>query len=151
MQYLPKFTNPKNRLFTYKVDHDGGTAPNPFNGICTLAICKPRIRSVAISGDIVAGFGTGDESNRLVYVMVVEKTLEWSEYIRYCNDELLGKIPNSRNEFGDCIYELEIGNNKRIVRKPRINGSGHDDEDFYPKDVERGKNRFTWKYLLVFR
>ena len=36
-----------NKLFTYKVMHDGGSAPNPYSELCTLAICKPAIRRVA--------------------------------------------------------------------------------------------------------
>jgi hypothetical protein len=32
------------RLFTYKMTHDSGFAPNPFYDILTLATCKPGIR-----------------------------------------------------------------------------------------------------------
>jgi hypothetical protein len=32
------------RLFSYTVRVDDGAAPNPFRGLCTLAICKPAIR-----------------------------------------------------------------------------------------------------------
>jgi hypothetical protein len=36
------------QLFTYTIPYDDGAAPNPFHGICTLAICKPSIRRVAV-------------------------------------------------------------------------------------------------------
>ncbi|WP_442940102.1 hypothetical protein [Nostoc sp.] len=35
------------RLFSYCLTCDSGAAPNPFWELCTLAICKPRIRRVA--------------------------------------------------------------------------------------------------------
>jgi len=42
-------------VFSYVVKNDGGFAPNPFHGSCTLACCKPKIRNVASAGDIVVG------------------------------------------------------------------------------------------------
>ena len=35
------------QLFTYTIPIDDGAAPNPFRGMCSLAICKPRIRREA--------------------------------------------------------------------------------------------------------
>jgi hypothetical protein len=45
-------------LFTYCIPYDDGAAPNPFWGLCTLAICKPSIRRVAKEGDWVVGTGS---------------------------------------------------------------------------------------------
>ena len=53
------------RVFSYVVMHDSGFAPNPFHGHCTLACCKPKIRSQAKAGDIVIGLTT--RSERVVY------------------------------------------------------------------------------------
>ena len=72
------------RLFTYKVAYDGGSAPNPFHGICTLAICKPVIRRVAEKDDVIVGLGCGDEEGRIVYCMVVSARVTWAEYILGC-------------------------------------------------------------------
>jgi hypothetical protein len=44
------------RLFSYTIPVDDGAAPNPFRGMCTLAICKPTIRRVAKKGDWVAAW-----------------------------------------------------------------------------------------------
>ena len=49
------------RVFSYVVMHDSGFAPNPFHGHCTLACCKPKIRSQAKAGDIVVGLTTRSE------------------------------------------------------------------------------------------
>lgn len=66
------------RAFTYVVAHDNGFAPNPYFGWCTLACCKPRIRSAAEPGDLVFGFSRGCE--RVVYAMRVRERLTFREY-----------------------------------------------------------------------
>ncbi|WP_378174909.1 hypothetical protein [Aquimarina sp. SS2-1] len=110
------------RLLTYCIPVDDGAAPNPFFGICTLAICKPRIRSVAQIGDWVVGLGSkkvkdskGESyEGKIVYAMKVTdiKTLE--EYDEYCKTYLPEKIPNIthsdfRRRLGDCIYDYSNG------------------------------------------
>src|SRR5450759_4031334 len=67
-------------LFSYTIPIDDGAAPNPFCGMCSLAICKPAIRRVAKQGDWVAGLGSrnapsGDLGAHLVYAMCVEEVL----------------------------------------------------------------------------
>ena len=34
-----------NKLYAYVMTYDTGFAPNSFYGVCTLACCKPKIRS----------------------------------------------------------------------------------------------------------
>jgi len=132
------------RLFTYKVADDTGAAPNPFCGVCTLALSVPRIRQEAEPGDLVVGFGCRsatdpDEEFRVVHVMQVDEVLSWPHYIARCRRALPGKIPglgSPERHAGDCIYPLEGG---RVGRIPLASGSGHDASS-YPKDVEAGAN-----------
>lgn len=128
----------KNRLYTYKVQHDGGSAPNPYNGVCTLAICKPAIRRTAKPGDVVVGFGcksNGDNELRIVYCMVVDEEITWDEYIRYCSSGLLDKIPKNSDDPGDCIWKSA----KEIIpNDPRDSWSRHDASDFR-RDVISGE------------
>ena len=66
------------KLFTYIVARDYGFAPNPFHGSCTLATCKPQIRSSASIGDWVVGTGaktTYDLAGHLIYAMKVDEVL----------------------------------------------------------------------------
>jgi len=60
-------------LYSYCIPHDNGAAPNPFWDVCTLAICKPKIRSVAKIGDWVVGTGSKEFGfeNQVVYAMKV--------------------------------------------------------------------------------
>ena len=66
------------RVFSYVVANDGGFAPNPFHGVCTLACCKPKIRASAEVGDLVIGLTK--RSERLVYMMLVSEALDFEDY-----------------------------------------------------------------------
>lgn len=121
-----------NRLFTYTIPHDDGAAPNPFNGLCTLAICKPRIRSAASVGDWVAGLGSkdapsGDLSGKLVYAMKVKEKITLEQYDARCRAEWPSRIPetkssNLQDRLGDCIYDYTSG-------QPKLRPSVHSQEN----------------------
>lgn len=107
------------RLFTYTIPIDDGAAPNPFHGMCSLAICKPSIRRTARQGDWVAGLGsrsapTGDLSGRLVYAMRVEEVLTLKQYDEQAKTRWPHRIPKIRSadladRLGDCIYDFSTG------------------------------------------
>lgn len=103
-------------LYSYCLRYDDGAAPNPYWGVCTLAICKPSIRRKAKAGDWVVGLGSKrspihDISQCLVYAMKVTKVLSIREYDSHCKIHLPGKIPDwtssdFRRRVGDCIYDF---------------------------------------------
>jgi hypothetical protein len=70
------------KLYSYVVAYDGGSAPNPFWGFCTLAICKPKIRKHASVGDWVVGIGSAasDVRGRLIYAMRVAEVIPIPDY-----------------------------------------------------------------------
>lgn len=68
------------RVFSYVVRVDDGFAPNPFHVACTIACCKPAIRRVALSGDLVVGLSSHCE--RVVYAMEVAETISFADYWR---------------------------------------------------------------------
>jgi hypothetical protein len=96
------------RLHSYVVARDYGFAPNPFYGICTLATCKPRLRSVAQVGDWVVGTGskTNGREKHVVYAMRVTSAMTFEAY--WANPRFQTKKPNLRGSkkqaFGDNIY-----------------------------------------------
>jgi Nucleotide modification associated domain 2 len=104
------------RLHSYVVARDFGFAPNPFFGVCTLATCKPRIRSVAELGDWVVGTGSKKRKREkyLVYAMRVTGTMTFSNY--WNDPRFQVKKPNLRGSkkqaFGDNIY---LWNSKKRV------------------------------------
>ncbi len=99
------------RLYSYVVARDYGFAPNPFYGRCTLATCKPRIRSVAQVGDWVVGTGSARYglAGRLVYAMRVTEIMTFDEY--WGREDFRSKRPSMRagymQAFGDNIYHRD--------------------------------------------
>jgi hypothetical protein len=103
-------------LFSYCIPYDDGAAPNPFWGVCTLAICKPRIRQAANVGDWIVGTGSknspiGDVSNKVVYAMFVTQKMTMEDYDRFTKSELRRKIPKMESKdlrrcVGDSIYDF---------------------------------------------
>jgi hypothetical protein len=103
-------------LFSYKMTHDRGFAPNPFHGLMTLANCKPQIRKIKSPINdknlYIAGFTSkklcddkvGEE--RLVFIMKVSEKLTYEEY--FLDPRFQCKKPNNRgsliNRAGDNIY-----------------------------------------------
>lgn len=118
------------RLFSYTIPVDDGAAPNPFHGMCSLAICKPGIRRVAQQGDWVAGLGSknassGDLSGRLVYAMKVTDVVSQADYDHLANANWPHRIPDvvSRDladRLGDCIYDFSTGTPPR--QRPGVHG-----------------------------
>ncbi len=120
------------RLFSYTIPVDDGAAPNPFNGICTLAICKPAIRRNAKVGDWVAGLGStnapsGDLSGKLVYAMRVDEVLTMREYDEHSDQRWPFRVPDTNSlhlpdRLGDCIYDYSSGS-------PKLRSSVHGEEN----------------------
>lgn len=96
------------KLYSYIVAHDGGFAPNPFWGYCTLANCKPTIRRTAKVGDWIVGLSPKAKGNRVIYAMQVGEMLTYKQY--YQDKRFAEKIPDySKRKViykrGDNIYE----------------------------------------------
>jgi Nucleotide modification associated domain 2 len=117
------------RLFSYVVRHDTGLAPNPFWGVCTLALCKPGIRRAAREGDWIVGLGSkaaraGDLSGRVVFAMRVTKKMSLEDYDAFARESLPEKIPvphasDLPSRFGDAQYDYRFGS---PVQRPGAHG-----------------------------
>lgn len=118
------------RLFTYTLRIDDGAAPNPFRGMCSLAICKPGIRRVAKERDWVAGLGSkkapsGDLSGKLVYAMQVDEVLSLKDYDKRAPTNWPHRLPNVDSSdlserLGDCIYDYSNG--EMPIQRPSVHG-----------------------------
>lgn len=119
-----KWTMAMTTLYSYCIPIDDGAAPNPFWGICTLAICKPAIRRVAQVGDWVVGTGSvnspiGDIGKTLVYAMRISQKMTLQEYDAYAQKYCPNKIPkwfdrDIYQRLGDAIYDYS--SNPPILR-----------------------------------
>lgn len=104
-------TYPCENVFVYVVARDFGFAPNPFHGYCTLACCKPRIRSAAGIGDWVFGVAGGDlaKPGHCIFGMCVTETLTFDEYWRDPRFEVKKPLRNGSRVMmlGDNIYHRQ--------------------------------------------
>lgn len=110
----------------YRMTYDGGSAPNPFHGWCTLAICTPNhMRARLVEGDYIAGVeGVGlrqrrirlyggdpaDKRLRLLYIMRVEDVLCLNDYYldpRFESKKVPSKSTDPKRLVGDNLYCLD--------------------------------------------
>lgn len=107
------------RYYSYVIPRDYGFAPNPYFGYCTLATCKPRIRSSAQVGDWIGAYGaTGTALHgKLVVLMQVREVLSYDEYWKderfRCKRPVFNK--GIKYMYGDNIYHH---NNHQWVQEP---------------------------------
>tara|TARA_R100000935_G_scaffold54567_1_gene83612 strand:+ start:2351 stop:3040 length:690 start_codon:yes stop_codon:yes gene_type:complete len=98
-------------VFVYVVARDFGFAPNPFFGYCTLACCKPKIRSKAVNGDWVFGIAGSklEKPGHCVFGMRVTDGLSFDEY--WMDERFTAKKPVRNGSrammLGDNIYHRE--------------------------------------------
>lgn len=134
------------RLHSYVVRYDSGFAPNPFYGYCTLATCKPGIRSSAEIGDWIVGSGSNDRKVRrgghLVYAMCVTECMSFEDYD--ADPRFQAKKPyrsgSRKQSSGDNIYYRNAVGDPWLQRDSfhtKPNG------DMHPDHVQRdtGVNR----------
>jgi len=86
------------KVYIYKLTVDDGGAPCVFNGVWSLAICKPAIRSTATKGNVILGFSGNElyKDNCLIYMAEVTQTLDGRKYFR-----------DKYSQRPDCIYEWD--------------------------------------------
>lgn len=98
-------------VFIYVVARDFGFAPNPFHGFCTLACCKPRIRSVAQTGDWVIGVAGSalTQPGHCIFGMRVTETMTFDEYWMDSRFEVKKPLRNGSRVMmlGDNIYHRQ--------------------------------------------
>lgn len=98
-------------VFIYVVARDFGFAPNPFYGYCTLACCKPKIRSKAIVGDWVFGIAGSKlkKPGHCIFGMRVTETSSFDDY--WLDDRFAAKRPVRNGSrammLGDNIYHRD--------------------------------------------
>ncbi len=107
------------KIYSYRIEHDFGLAPNPFGQYCTLVVCKPVIRKSRNLelGDWVIGTGSKALANstsfecttKLIYAMMVTEMLTMQEYwedirFKYKRPIMKGTLITM---FGDNFYHKD--------------------------------------------
>ena len=103
-------------VFVYVVARDFGFAPNPFFGFCTLACCKPKIRSAAQIGDWVFGIAGGKLAglHHCIFGMRVTEAMTFDAY--WTDPRFACKKPvrngSRATMLGDNIYHRAEGSDE---------------------------------------
>jgi len=109
------------RFYSYIVATDNGSSPNTENGLLSLALCKPKIRSTAKPGDYVIGIAGKNISfypRRILFIMKITDVSLIADYAV--------KYPNRK----DSIYTAEL---KQLVNP--YHDSAHIKTDIGGKNV----------------
>ena len=134
-------------VFVYVVARDFGFAPNPFFGFCTLACCKPKIRSKAVVGDWVFGVAGSKlmKPGHCVFAMRVTETLSFNAY--WSDGRFAAKKPvrngSRARMLGDNIYHRVSD-----ARPWQQEDSHHSRPDGQPEQSNIARDTSTNKVLV---
>ena len=142
------------RLFIYAVTRDLGFAPNPFHGMCTLATCKPAIRSVAEVGDWVigvAGAAMKREKGKCIYLMKVTEKLSFQDYWEDERFRLKRPVRNGSmvQALGDNIYHF-VDEDWVQEDSHHSNPDGSINFANLNRDINRTKNVLVSDFFIYF-
>lgn len=121
-------------IWRYILASDAGLAPHIADRICSLAVCKPKIREHAQKGEWIIGIKAGTARSpdpRIAYVMKVDAIMSFEGYCK--------KYFRARR---DAFYDYSPGSNGKWID----NGLGDHHPSEYP-DCER-KDKGGKKVLL---
>jgi hypothetical protein len=148
------------RIFSYKMTHDTGFAPNPFWKVLTLATCKPLLRKKKnIDNYWIAGFTSKElcktqvaGSEKLIYLMKISKRLLIADYYR--DEQFRKKIPVTGAEehvkkVGDNIYKPITNNPNDIDEFIQIENSHHWDRMNSRECLFNKKKDLSGRYVLT--
>lgn len=120
------------KLLKYVMTCDSGLAPNPYFGICSLALCTPNHMNARLEpGDWVIGHSSADTCQRLVYAMRLTKVLDMQSY--FTNFPQKHPVPNGS-------YEQQCGDNMYYRdgdRWARLPSAEHNSVDSFVQDQGR--------------
>ncbi|MDG9670594.1 hypothetical protein ONV78_22845 [Hahella sp. CR1] len=148
------------RLYSYKMTHDSGFAPNPFGKTLTLATCKSHVRrnSNVGEGTWIAGFSSvglnGDAvgSERLVFLMEVGRKLLFEDY--YQDPQFKDKIPDLSVKSpiaraGDNIYEPILDPPTDFTHFRQIKNLNHWNVQLDKPEMGCQQDDIFGKYVLI--
>ncbi|MBU1215708.1 MAG: hypothetical protein KKA63_10765 [Gammaproteobacteria bacterium] len=143
------------KVCAYVMTYDTGLAPNPFHGLCTLAVCSPNHLNANLgNGDYIVGVAGAEIRSRLntpnewrlIYAMQIDKRITLDEYYR--SSVYKSKIPKRSGPrevmCGDNFYKLS---GEELVHTGE--STDHDWREAIEKDC-KGNRVFIGKGFLYF-
>ncbi len=132
------------KVCVYKVPYDGGSAPNPFWGYCTLAFCVPNHKELNLKkGDWIVGLLDKSRGSKLLYAMEISEKMDFDKYFNDPRFERKKyKKGNWKEERGDNIYRK----NSKGELEPCPNSDDHPrNKDQQDKDMKHPNHVFISK------
>ncbi len=162
IHYLEEQTSAKIMIiYSYRLDHDLGLAPNPFGKFCTLTVCKPDIRKSKNLklGDWVIGTGskaleetTGRKlTNKLIYAMRVTDRISLESYWNDSRFQYKKPIMNGTltTMFGDNFYHKDEFGNWIQEDSAHSNEDGSINHNHLKTDI-KGSNAIISEHFYYF-
>jgi len=133
------------KLLKYVMTNDTGLAPNPFFGVCSLALCTPNHMNANLApGDWIVGHSSKSTGNRLVYAMHLTKVLSMDDYFSQFPEKHPNPYGTIEQQHGDNMY---FRNDGRWLRLP---SAEHNSVESFRQDQGRrvylaeGEDRFWY-------
>ena len=103
------------KLLKYVMTSDKGLAPNPYFGVCSLALCTPNhMNARRCVGDWIVGHSCRATGNKLIYAMRVTKVLTMSEYFSGFPEKRPNPNGDAIERCGDNLYDNSSGKWRRL-------------------------------------
>jgi hypothetical protein len=120
------------KLLKYVMTSDAGLAPNPYFGICSLALCTPNHMNARLCvGDWIVGHSCRATGNKLIYAMRVTKVLTLPEYFSAFPEKRPNPYGDARQRCGDNFYDNTSGKWRRLP------SACHNEVDSFVQDIGR--------------
>jgi hypothetical protein len=120
------------KLLKYVMTKDSGLAPNPYFGVCSLALCTPNHMNAQLQpGDWVVAHSSARTGHRLVYAMRLTEVLDMQSYFLNFPEKRPVQGGSYEQLCGDNLYFRE---GKRWARLP---SAEHNSEDAFVQDCGR--------------
>ncbi len=148
------------KVCAYVMTYDTGLAPNPFHGVCTLAVCTPNHQRANLNhGDYIIGIAGarlrnklgGADQWRLIYAMKVDKVVKLGDYFESAEYKLkIPKLSGSKIEMsGDNFYTRLSNGNLVHTHKTEEHRSKEPGNGIEKQDCD-GDRVFIGKYFSYF-
>ena len=103
------------KLLKYVMTSDKGLAPNPYFGVCSLALCTPNHRNARLDvGDWIVGHSSKATGNKLIHAMRVTKVLTMPEYFSGFPEKRPNPNGDAIERCGDNLYDNSSGKWRRL-------------------------------------
>ncbi len=133
------------KLLKYVMTTDSGLAPNPFFGVCSLALCTPNHMNAKLEvGDWVVGHSSRKQGNKLVYAMRLTKILDMPSYFAAFPEKRPNPTGSLVEQCGDNLCDYQGGQWTRLPSACHNNVDIFKQDQGHPVFLAEGEDNFWY-------